>query len=1278
MLKFLLMKNHITLLMFLISCFVYGQETTSHIDLNWQLTETSEASSYYYFEGAVSRGYTGLIPYYSREISLNNNETIDKVSIKNTTIASVKAAPALYDIMQTEMTDAFNIETYYKGSGNNRRAIISIIPLKTNILPHIIDKLISFDLVYTKQINNASESDVDTFEKREMLFNNTSAMSEGEWYQFRIKKNGVYKLTYNQIKQAGINIDDISSANIKMFGFGAMLPQANYEERDADIPEIAIKMADGGDGSFDEGDYLLFYAQGPDNWEYQEADKLFRHRINIYSRQAYYYLVLSDGNGKRIEETNSLNNANFTVKSFADYAFIEDEKYNLINSGRRWFGDKYEFTIEYDYSFDFKNITQNSNVNFKAVFAARSERNSFFKLSMFNETKKVNIPQIGSGQHPDYAEDGSGQWVFKNTSTSSTIPIKINYSQPLSASVGWLDYLEINVERDLIFSGSQMEFRAPKSVNPGRISKFELQNPNNKSLEIWETSDINNPKLINFTSQGNTLEFTLLTEDLREFISFDKSSALSPEFVKSIDNQNLHAELNHEYIIITHPSFLEQAEELAQFHRDDSGLDVFVTTLDPIYHEYSSGKQDISAIRDFLRSVYLNSDDDKKLKYVLFFGDASMDYLQRTDNNTNMVPTWESYESLASIKSIASDDFFAFFDEEEGGGNLLHDEVDIGTGRFPVTTVTQAQQMVDKVKHYKSNESEVMSDWRNIICFVADDEDGNTHLDQANDLSILVSEIYPTANLDKIFVDAYQQESTSAGQRYPKVNDAINERVDKGALIISYTGHGGEVGWGQERFLDVPDITSWTNYDKLPVFLTATCEFSRYDDPKRVSAGELIFLNAKGGGISLFTTSRATYSGNNFIVSKNFYNISLTKRDGKYLRMGEIMKHTKVASGTDGNILKFILLGDPALRLNMPKYQLNLTSVENTISGETTDTIKALSSVTIKGNITDENDQILSDFNGLVYPSVYDKPSEITTLANDGGSNTYTFELQKNILYKGKAEVINGEFEFSFIVPKDISYNYGYGKVSLYAENADVDASGFDNEITIGGYDNNTIIDNHGPEIQLYINDNNFVEGGITNENPILLAYLSDDNGINTTGNGIGHDITAILDSDESNIKILNDYYISDVNSYKTGSLSFPFFKVPDGEHFIELKVWDIQNNSSKAKIYFTVASSTQMALENLFNYPNPVTDHTTFSFEHNQSNQNIDIIIDIYNINGSFVTQLRESYYSDGYRSNEIRWDATDSNGNIIGKGIYIYKVYITSESGQESHKTSKLVVIK
>ena len=1267
-------KSIIFFLTLIISAVVIGQPNIQHHHINWNTSSgfKGQSDNNYLrlsFDGAKLMGSTGLVPYFVFEIPLEENQGISNVDITNISEESILLKEIYYNDLQADITDAYKQEIYYKTTDGKNIAVILFPLLKRNILNHVIDKLISFDLQYEVIEDGNISTHKDT-----QVFNAQSAMENGEWFQFQIVESGVYKLSYEAINQAGIDVSNFSSSQIKMYGFGGMIAEFNNDYRYADIPEIAIKMVDGGDGSFNAGDYILFYAQGPDTWVYNEDDDVFNHHLNIYSRLSYYYLVLSEGDGLRIQETNSSANANFTVNKFADFDVIEDETYNLINSGRRWFGDKYEFTTDYTYEFNFDNISSGSTVFLKAVVAARSTTSSRFSISTLGQTKSIGVKALSGGSYASYAEGGDGFWNFNYSGNSSTIPIAVSYNQPLTGSVGWLDFLEINVTRDLKFTGAQMSFRSPESVKPKRISNFIVENPNGNTFEVWEISDITNPAKVKLKTNANSVDFTLATDDLREFIAYN--STLSPSYVKKIGNQNLHAELNHEYIIITHPSFLSQAEELAQFHRDYSNMDVFVTTLEPIYHEYSSGKQDVGAIRDFIRSVYENSVPGKRLKYVLLFGDASMDYLNREANNTNMVPTWESYESFDPISSIATDDFFAFLDENEG--DLIYDEVNIGIGRFPVINAEEAQQMVDKVKHYKSNEQGVMADWRNTICFIADDEDNNLHLDQANDLSILVDSIYPTANLDKIFADSYQQESTPAGQRYPKVNAAINERVDKGALIISYTGHGGEVGWGQERFLDVPDITSWTNYNNLSVFLTATCEFARYDDPARVSAGELIFLNDEGGGISLFTTARATYAGSNFVVSTNFYKAALRQRDGNYPRMGDIIKSTKLASGSGTNVQKFILLGDPALTLSMPKYDLNVTAIENTLTGQAIDTIKALSKITIRGNVLDENQSVLTKFNGFVYPAIYDKPTEVTTLGNDAGSPVYTFKVQKNILYKGKADVVNGEFEFSFIVPKDIAYRYGKGKISLYAENSDVDATGFDREIIIGGYDDNNTEDNDGPQIQLYINGTNFQEGGITNENPVLLAYLSDDNGINTTGNGIGHDISAVLDFNENNIKVLNDYYIADANSYKSGAISFPYFNLADGEHTIELKVWDIHNNSNKSSIKFTVASSTEMALNQLFNYPNPIADYTTFSFEHNQSDQNLEITIDIYNSNGKFVTQLKETLFANGYRNNEIKWDATDAYGNRITKGIYIYKVFVKSELGLEAYKTSKLVVIK
>ncbi len=1271
------MKKY-TILIFSVlwSAMLFSQSITEHIVIDWKETVKNQQFSYtmlkdLHFEGHRNIGLSGLLPHYYKEYDLPDNQTISNIRINNRNEESYILDSSDYQNALIDLNDSYLPKVYISYDDHKRKIIIYFPTLKQNPIPYIVDQLISFDLVYDiENTDNYKETQITSFSSQ-------SVMKSGEWHQFKLTKSGVYKMTYNDLKNAGISTNDLISSQIRMYGFGGMIAENNSDFQHSDIPEIAIEMHDDNDGSFDEGDYFLFYAEGPDMWKYNPLLNVFNHQLNIYSRSSYYYLNIGSENGLRIEQISNSTNSNYTVNSFIDYDVKEDETYNLSNSGRRWFGDKYEFTTDYQYEFSFDNLISNTPIWIKTLMVARSEIMSRFNIQVLGQSENVNVPKLPTGNYPPYAMNGETEWTFNNTGSSNTIKIDINYNQPLSGSTGWLDYIEINVERELKFSGGQMSFRNPSTIEPDRISKFIIQNPNSQSINVWDISESTIPAKLELNNSASSQYFTQATDKLKEYIAFNSSNLLSATYVKNIENQNLHAEINHDYIIVTHPDFLKQAEELAQYHRENSHLDVFVTTLQPIYHEYSSGKQDIGAIRNFVKSVHDNSAENKKLKYLLLLGDASMDYLDRVEGNTNFVPTWESYTSLHPIYSVATDDFFAFLSPNEGD-DPQNNTVDIGVGRFPVVNATEAQKMIDKIKHYKSNHPKVMSDWRNIICFIADDEDTNTHLKQADQLSALVASIYPTANLDKIYADAYKQESTPAGQRYPKVNEAINERVEKGALIISYTGHGGEVGWGQERFLDVPDILSWKNYDNLPVFLTATCEFARYDDPARVSAGELIFLNEEGGGISLFTTARATFSGTNFTISKHFYRSILKKTDGEYPRMGDVFKECKRATGASLNVSKFILLGDPALKVNMPEYQLNISSIENYNTGVEIDTIKALSKITIKGNISDENNQILTGFNGYVYPTIYDKPTDITTLGNDPSSPPYEFTLQKNILYKGKADVEDGIFEFTFIVPKDIAYKYGNGKISLYAEDLEIDATGYYEDFIIGGYSEGTEEDNQGPKIELYINTPDFQNGGLTNENPVLLAYVSDENGINTTGNGIGHDISAILDGNENSIKILNDYYLADVNTYKSGAIDFPYFNLADGSHNIELKVWDIHNNSSKAAINFVVASSSQMALDQLFNYPNPIIDYTTFSFEHNQSNEKLDIRIDIYSIDGTFVTRIEEVLYADGYRNNEIKWDATDSGGSRIMKGIYIYRMIVKTESGNEAHRSAKLVVIK
>jgi len=662
---------------------------------------------------------------------------------------------------------------------------------------------------------------------------------------------------------------------------------------------------------------------------------------------------------------------------------------------------------------------------------------------------------------------------------------------------------------------------------------------------------------------------------------------------------------------------------------------------------------------------------------LLLFGDASYDYKDVLPDNTNFVPCWEHTKSLNIISSIASDDYFGYMDDNEGGIND-NNRVDVGIGRFVVGNLEEATMAVNKSIDYCTNTTQNMGSWRNNITFIADDEDSNHHMHDAETLSGIIDDDFKVYNIDKIYLDAYPQVSTPSGQRAPEVNKAISSKIDKGTLIFNYSGHGGELGLAHERILEIPDINSWTNYNRMPIFITATCEFSRYDDPKRVSAGELVYLNPNGGAIALFTTARATFASSNLALNLAIYQDNLFEKiDGEYPRFGDVIRKSKKL-GND-NDMKFVLLGDPAVRLAYPEHTAVTTKINsNIVIEDEYDTINALSKVVVEGIITDADGNKLSTYDGLLFPTVYDKKVEIETLGTDAGSYPEKFYFWKSILFNGKADINNGDFMFEFVAPRDIAYNYGPGRISYYLNNEEIDGNGYYSNIIIGGYDDNAATDDQGPVISLFMNDTDFNSGEITDENPVLLAYVEDESGINTTGNGIGHDILAIIDGDAVQTYNLNDYYEAEVNRYNSGEINYPFFNLDEGEHTLSLRVWDIYNNSTTAYLDFLVVTSEDLIISNLFNYPNPASDQTSFVFEHNQSNKNIEVEIQIYNTNGGLVKTLNAVVKSENYKSEPIVWNINSEPGGMLGQGFYVYRLVATSESGVSKSETSKLVYVK
>lgn len=1225
------------------------------------------------------------IPCFVENVKISSAQNSFQPTLNNIVVEKIDASVLPAEII-ADIPENFSVRTRTSEIRKTLYTSVFIGCLRKNKSTGEIERLVSY------QLDGQEVSGKTDTPSSKRTYASASILESGTWFKINTSQAGIHKISYENLEDWGIDVSSINSANIRLFNNGPrMLPENNAEARYDDLVENAIFVNDGSDGTFDPGDYFLFYTEGILYWT-QESGDSFVHDYNLFNDKNVCFLTFDNGPGLRIGTIASVTDpATHNVSNFLDFSAYEQNQYNLIKSGKNWFGDVFESTsLSKNYTFSFANVCTDSLVTVRTVMAGRSSSASYFTISSGSHVDTAVIAST-SGYTSDYAKTGSSFLSFFPASPS--VPVTISYYQNGNAeAMGWLDYVEVSSWRNLTFAGNQMVFRNPNISGAGNIAEYSVANADN-SLQIWDISNPLKPALVEGNLASGSYSFRIPNDSLKQFIAYNGVLFHTPAYVGTVDNQNLHALTQTDYLIVTYPTFRSQAASIGQLHEQKEGYSYLVVSPEEIYNEFSGGKQDPSAIRDFVKMFYDRAfSPDEMPKFLLLLGDASYDYKNRITDNNNLVPTFESLNSFSPPDSYASDDYFGLLDDNEGYD--CNGSLDIAIGRLPVNSTEEADAVVAKLRKYTSEIKIVssgndcsegacivsnMADWRNQICFVADDGDNNSHFDQADGIAERLDTVNDFLNIDKVYLDAYKQVSTTGGERCPEANDAIRQRVEKGALIVNYTGHGGEVGWTLERILDVPTIQGWTNGCNMPVFITATCEFSRFDDPGRTSAGEYVFLNPNGGGISLITTTRLSYSGQNNAFNNSFYNVAFDISSGRYLSLGELTAYSKTENGSVLQLRNFMLMGDPALTMSIPENQVITTEINGTSVSGFNDTISALKHVTIKGYIADPAGVKMTDFNGTLYPTVYDKSIELKTLANDPAVNHVApFMLQKSVIYKGKASIINGDFSFSFIVPKDIQYSYGNGRISYYAENGSIDATGWYEDFIIGGSSDTILDDNAGPEINLFLNSELFVSGGTTNENPVILANLSDESGINTVGTGIGHDITATLDGNSAESVLLNDYYEAEKDSYTNGTVRYPFKSLSEGPHTIVLKAWDILNNSSEASIEFIVSSSAGLALTHVLNYPNPFTTQTEFWFEHNQPCCGLDVQIQVFTITGKLVKTIARNVNTNGFRADPIEWDGKDDYGSPLARGVYIYRLRVKNSDGQYAEKSEKLVILK
>ena len=1270
-------------LLFLFFTIVCNSQQKGDVRLDWVDNSTISFNSYKFIvpqfksENFTFNCYNKSILY---SLNLPQSDEIDENSLQITNVVFETISQSqLGDVNIKSIPNTINASVKNTIARDKIFAFLSLSPIINEADGY--KKIVSFSYYFS----NSSIS------RRAIEINNTtlisnSVLASGDWYRFYVEKSGVYKISKSFLNQIGLNVN-ADPRNIKIYGNGGrMLPLLNSTYYPSDLAENAIQVIGESDGIFNDNDYILFYAEGVDNWNAESQTN-----SNLFATKTYYYITNSGGLGKRIQNSiQPTNPSTQTITTFDDYQFHEVDLINVVRTGRQWFGEAFNINNIQEFTFEVPNAVPSSLANLNVTVGSDAYNATSFKVEANSQlVGTINLTPItaGSGTELSIAALPINTTILD----SNTIKIKLTYNNNgVPSAKAYLDNIILKSKRNLTGYGKQFRFKYNDASTLSGIAEYQL-NSASGIKQVWDITDIysatkfENPNLSTFSFKANLGE-------VRNYIAIDEADYYSPlkESQTKVANQDLKGTIfkntqgvfqDIDYLIIT-PAFLNiQAEKLAAFHRNYSQLNVKVVNLETIYEEFSSGKQDIAAIRNFVKYVYDNaSSPDKKVKYINLFGDASFDYKNRIPNNSNIVPIYHALNSTtAGESSYASDDFFGYMDPTEGNLTYYFGGIDITVGRMLVSSTSQAEEMINKVFEY--NDVKSYGNWRNNYVAISDDSDKPSDVSLQTKQNQLADRIVlekPFINAKKVLLDSYVQETSSGGNRYPKAREDIFNAFEKGALVFNYLGHGGEDGLTGERIWEKSDGQNLSNQYKYPLFITITCDFSRFDNPYRPTAGEYTYWNPKGGAISMITTIRSIGQGSAEYFNDKLSEYLFSYGSNQYTSIAEALRLAKNSNPSSSSNIVFYL-GDPALMLAIPKPKIRLTKINDIPISGTIPDFQSLAYVKLSGEIIDENDVLLSSYSGALAVNIFDKNIIKATLNNDGNNSAIDFTTLGETIFRGNASVSNGLFEFGFVVPRDIKIPVGNGRISFYSKKneAFIDNTGVDTSIKIGGINTLAAADTTPPTAKIFMNDQTFINGGITNASPFFLAFIEDENGINTSS-GIGHDIVAVLDGNVSSPFILNDYYETELDNYKKGKLRFPFRNLAVGLHTISFKAWDVYNNPISLELQFIVVGDDTMTLTNVLNYPNPFVNYTQFWFTHNHPYEPLEVQVQVMTITGKIVWTKNQIVTTDGFLSREISWDGKDDFGDAIGKGVYVYKLTVKSSlTNKKTEKFEKLVIL-
>lgn len=1099
------------------------------------------------------------------------------------------------------------------------------------------------------------------FSARLDLYAQSSKLAKGKWVKMKIEKNGVYKITFDKLRSLGFKQPE----NVRVFGYGGnKLSEKLNSDYNDDLPEVNTYVGDS---------YLIFYAVGPLKWEplkwYADDDFPFSFTKNVYADYGCYFLSDVEGERKGIDWADEFESSEDPTDIFTHYSpsIYLPEKVNIYNGGDVWYDQAIVASGSKHVSFPFSNMVEGNDGLLRMNFYVPDSYKQNYKFNVYNSSFSKDLISGNVSSISDIEQSASARGLDFNFKFTSNLSTANSYIQYVLASA----LCENKLDKGYLFFNNRTKDKKYE------VGNFVVANAG-ANTQVWSINDPLNVRKIKTKLVDDTIRFMADGSSFSQLVAFNPNgNLLAVDSFFTVDNQDLHSLKGADLVIVSPKAYFPQAQQLADYHNQYDGISSIIVSQEQIFNEFSSGTPDPTAIRSFMKMMYdraVNDDSYIKPRYLLLFGDGCYDNkgILRTGTTIarNLVLT---YQTGVGTSNYVVDDYYGFLADNVTTGFSLDSCVcHVAVGRLPFTNATQATQVVEKMGRYMRENN--YGKWKTNVMILADDNEASESamkgssssyhefVNYAESLSSVITNACPAMAQNKVYYDSYTRVAESNGFRYPEVEKKIVDNVSKGVMFINYIGHSNAINWSAEKTFTQSQISNFSNKN-LGVWFSASCDFSEFDG-YTTSCGEALVLAPNGGALAVVATPRQTYSSQNnkmdTAVSRAFFSQTPD------MTIGDIVKNAK--NNVKENIrVKYPLMGDPAIHVHFPSMNVVTDSMSS-------DTIKAMSRVFVRGHIED-NENSVSNFNGRICISVYDKKQSRSTKGNLLNMVTSFYDYV-NTLYVGETDVVDGKFSFEFLVPNGISYNYGFGRIAYYAYDKDnnYEAIGNYSNFYVGGSSDTDFNDSVGPDINAYINTASFRSGDVVGANPVLVAELHDENGINASGIGIGHDITVSLNGADN--VVVNDYFVYNKDSYTDGKLVYPLSDLPDGIYTLNVKSWDMLGNSSLSTIAFRVKNSRDPHIDDIVAVSTPAKESTTLKVKYDRLLTNVSYNVYIYSMNGVLINQMKGSdYSSDGEIS--IDWDLTDSRGVRVQPGVYIYRVDLKVDGSPYVGASEKIIVL-